>query len=227
MGSRLGRHAVPAALFLVMSSSWVGAAAGAGAGAEGAGAVMARLQARYDATRSFKAAFRQEIQSQALNQQLVSSGTVYYLRPGRMRWEFSSPDRQTVVADGETLWIHQEAQRQVVKIRLERAFRTKTPISFLIGLGKLSEDFDAEIRPRGPHGEIVLNLLPRARDADVGRLELWLTPETYDIVGAVVADATGGTTRWEFSGLERNVALGDELFRFTVPQGVDVVVPPS
>jgi outer membrane lipoprotein carrier protein len=210
-----------------MASSWVGAAAGASAGAQSAGAVMARLQARYDSTSSFKAVFRQEIQSQALNQQLVSSGTVYYLRPGRMRWEFSSPDRQTVVADGETLWIHQEAQRQVVKIRLERAFRTKTPISFLIGLGKLSEDFDAEIRPRGPNGEIVLNLLPRARDADVGRLELWLRPETYDIVGAVVADATGGTTRWEFSGLERNVALGDELFRFTVPQGVDVVVPPS
>jgi outer membrane lipoprotein carrier protein len=226
MASQPGRQAARA-LLLVIATSWVGASAAPGAGADDARAVVARLQARYDSTSSFKAAFRQEIQSQALNQQLVSSGTVYYLRPGRMRWEFSSPDRQTVVADGETLWIHQETQQQVVKIRLERAFRSRTPVSFLIGLGKLSDDFEAEIRPRGPHGEIVLSLLPRARDAEVGRLELWLAPETHDIVGAVVADATGGTTRWEFSDLERNMALGDDLFRFTVPQGVDVVVPPS
>jgi outer membrane lipoprotein carrier protein len=196
-------------------------------GGEDVTAVVAKLQARYDATESFKAAFEQEIEIQALNQRLVSSGTVYFHRPGRMRWEFMAPDRQTVVADGETLWIHQEAQRQVLKIRLERAFRTRTPVSFLIGLGKLRDDFHAELLPPGPKGEIVLDLRPRDGKADVGRLQLHLAPETYDIIGAVVTDATGGTTRWEFSDLLRNMDLGDEVFQFTVPQGVDVLVPPS
>jgi outer membrane lipoprotein carrier protein len=144
-----------------------------------------------------------------------------------MRWEFAGSGQQTVIADGQTLWIYQEAQRQVLKIGLERAFRTRTPVSFLIGLGNLSEDFTGQLKPLGPNGEVVLRLRPRESDADVGTLELWLAPQTYDILGALVTDATGGTTRWRFSDLERNVALRDELFTFKVPKGVDVIVPPS
>ena len=189
--------------------------------------VVASLQARYNATESFKAAFQQEIESQALGQRLISSGMVYYRRPGRMRWEFVGPERQTVVADGKTLWIYQEPQRQVIKLPLDRAFRTTTPLSFLIGLGDISDDFRARIEPPRSGGEIVLNLRSRASDSDVGALELELAAGTYDIVGALVTDAAGGTTRWEFTELERNIALADDLFEFTVPERVDVVVPPS
>jgi len=189
--------------------------------------VVAALQARYDSTASFRAAFRQEIESLALGQKLDSRGTVYYRRPGRMRWEFETPEKQTVVADGRSIWMYQEAQRQVVKMELASAFRTTTPLSFLVGLGKLRDDFDAAIEP-GPSTDVVhLRLRPRAAGGDVGALQLELAAGTYDIVGAVVTDATGGKTRWRFSDLERNVALEDTLFQFDIPQGVDVVVPPS
>ncbi len=189
--------------------------------------VVSRLQARYDSTESFRATFRQEIESVALGHKLEASGRVYYRRPSRMRWEFAGPEKQTVVADGTTLWLHQETQRQVVRMELASAFRTTTPLSFLVGLGKLDKDFDAELLPQTTTSRLRLRLRPRAQGGDVGALELWLAPDTYDIVGAVVTDATGGTTRWEFTELERNVALEEELFRFTVPPGVDVVVPPS
>jgi outer membrane lipoprotein carrier protein len=188
--------------------------------------VVRDLQARYDRTASFRAAFRQEIESLAFGQKLDSGGMVYYRRPGRMRWEFAVPERQTVVADGQMLWMYQEAQAQVVKMELANAFRTTTPMSFLVGLGKLREDFHAELAPSTVPDTIRLRLRPRAAGADVGALELELSADTYDIVGAVVTDATGGTTRWRFSDLERNVALADDLFSFTVPDGVDVVVPP-
>jgi outer membrane lipoprotein carrier protein len=189
--------------------------------------VVDALQARYDSTASFRAAFRQEIESLALGQKLDSHGTVYYRRPGRMRWEFMAPEKQTVVADGRSIWMYQEAQRQVVRMELASAFRTTTPLSFLVGLGKLRDDFDAEIEAGAAAGVVRLRLRPRAKGGDVGALELELSSETYDIVGALVTDATGGMTRWRFSDLERNVALEDALFQFTVPEGVDLVVPPS
>jgi outer membrane lipoprotein carrier protein len=189
--------------------------------------VVAGLQARYDSTHSFKAAFRQEIESRALGQELESWGTVSYRRPGRMRWEFAGPDQQTVIADGTTLWIHQVAQRQVIKIPLESAFRTTTPMSFLVGLGRVRDDFQARLGPATPDGPIVLELLPLAAGGDVGVLQLQLAPGTYDIVGAMVRDGTGGTTRWVFSERKRNIELADDLFEFVVPSGVDVVVPPS
>ncbi len=189
--------------------------------------IVAKLQARYDDTASFRATFNQEIQSVALAQKLDAWGRVYYRRPGRMRWEFAGPEKQTVVADGKTLWLHQETQRQVVKMQLATAFRTTTPMSFLIGLGRLSDDFEAELIG-GPPGDILhLRLRPKGGAGDVGALELDVSAATFDIVGALVTDAAGGTTRWRFSDLERNLALDDALFHFDVPDGVDVVVPPS
>jgi outer membrane lipoprotein carrier protein len=188
---------------------------------------VAGLQARYDSTHSFKAAFRQEIESRALGQKLESWGTISYRRPGQMRWEFAGPDEQTVIADGKTLWIHQVTQRQVIKIPLASAFRTTTPMSFLVGLGRVRDDFQARLGPTVPDGPIVLELLPKAAGGDVGVLQLQLAPGTYDIVGAMVTDGTGGTTRWEFSERKRNIELTDDLFEFVVPSGVDVVVPPS
>jgi outer membrane lipoprotein carrier protein len=196
-----------------------------GGGAPEAARVVAALQARYDATSSFEAAFKQQIELVALGQQLESWGVVYYRRPGRMRWEFAGPEKQTVVADGRILWMYQEAQRQVVKIELADAFQTSTPLSFLIGLGKLADDFDAQLAPGSTPARPALLLRPRA-PGDVGALELHLSP-SYDIIGALVTDAMGGTTRWSFSDLRRNAVLGDELFDFAVPDGVDVVVPPS
>ena len=191
------------------------------------GDVVAKLQERYDGTSSFRATFRQEIEIQALGHKLETGGQVYYRRPGRMRWEFSGPEKQTVVADGSTLWLYQEAQRQVIRMELANAFRTTTPMSFLVGLGELREDFDAELLASPATDRLRLRLRPRAREADVGALVLELASATYDIVGAVVTDATGGITRWVFSDMERNVPLDDALFEFTVPPGVDVVSPPS
>ncbi len=212
-----------------MLASLVVAAAAPAAAPErpSAAEVVAALQARYDNTASFRAAFRQEIESLALGQKLDSHGTVYYRRPGRMRWEFVAPEKQTVVADGRSIWLYQETQRQVVKMELKSAFRTTTPLSFLVGLGKLRDDFDAELEPSSATDVVRLRLRPRAKDGDVGALELVLSAGTYDIVGAVVTDATGGMTRWRFSDLERNLALEDALFQFAIPNGVDVVVPPS
>lgn len=229
MARQEGAYLIALVLAALLSAMPPAALGGSGATpvAPAADRVITSLQERYNATESFKAAFQQEIESQALGQKLVSSGMVYYRRPGRMRWEFFGPDRQTVVADGKTLWIYQETQRQVIKLPLERAFRTTTPLSFLVGLGDIRHDFRARLEPPEQEGRIVLHLRPRDSGADLGALELDLAAGTYDIVGALVTDATGGTTRWEFTGLERNITLADDLFQFTVPERVDVVVPPT
>jgi outer membrane lipoprotein-sorting protein len=41
-----------------------------------------------------------------------------------------------------------------------------------------------------------------------------------------VRDPLGNLTKLEFSNLRRNTGLGDALFRFDVPAGVDVIEAP-
>ncbi len=185
--------------------------------------LAARLQARYDETRAFHADFVQEVRSAALGRTLTSRGHVYFEKPGRMRWEFAEP-QQTLIADGASFWLYQPAENQVIKTPFRRAFDSQTPISFLTGVGRLEADF--AVSPQGETEHVHrLRLLPKRDAAAVGHLDVEVDKATFDILQATVTDPLGNTTRLRFSNVERVDDLDDEMFRFALPAGVDLVEP--
>jgi outer membrane lipoprotein carrier protein len=186
-----------------------------------------RLQARYDTTKNFRADFRQETKVAALGQGEESFGNVVFMKPGRMHWEFQSPQPQTMIADGTTLWIYQPADRQVLKAPFTAAFVSTTPVSFLAGVGRIKDDFKVEQDTHGCNAQrIYLKLVPK-NAGDVGGLTLAVMRSTYDIVEASVTDPVGNVTTLSFSNIQRNLDLPDDEFRFVVPDGVDVVAAPT
>ena len=189
------------------------------------GDVVRKLQARYDATKDFTADFTQTVEAPTLGKPLQSAGQVFFKRPGRMRWEFLEPEKQTIVADGKLLWVYQPEHHQVLKTPFRAAFQSATPISFLLGVGRLKNDFDATLQSSGP-GVIRLKLVPK-REREIGVLVLDVGSQTYDILAAEVTDPLGNVTRLAFSNLRRDVGLDDSRFLFVVPPGTDVVEPPE
>ena len=187
--------------------------------------VIRKLQARYDATKDFTADFTQTVEAVTLGKPLQSTGQVYFKRPGRMRWEFLEPEKQTIVADGTLLWVYQPEHHQVLKTPFRAAFQSATPISFLLGVGQLKNDFDATLLSSGPD-VVRLKLVPK-REHEIGVLVLDVDPQTYDILAAEVTDPLGNVTRLSFSNLRRDVGLDDSPFTFTIPPGTDVVEPPQ
>ncbi len=185
--------------------------------------IVARLQARYDETDGFRADFVQEITSATLGQTLRSRGQVFFKKPGRMRWEFTEP-QQLLIADGSALWLYQPAERQVVKTPFQHAFSSQTPVSFLTGVGRLEEDFS--VLPQGETSSVYqLRLTPKQAAEAIGLLDIEVSKETFDILQALVTDPLGNTTRVSFTNIERETALGDDLFRFELPPGIDLVEP--
>ena len=43
-----------------------------------------------------------------------AAGKAFFKRPGKMRWEYETPDRQTIITDNETLWIFRPEYNQVM-----------------------------------------------------------------------------------------------------------------
>lgn len=197
----------------------------AAAGEPSAQAVADQVQERYDATRDFTAAVRQEMTLASAGKTSSASGTVAFKKPGKMRWDLKDGSTQIIVADGRTLWFYQPDEQQVLKAPFQAAFRSSTPISFLTGVGRLRDDFTVTALSRD--GDVLrLELAPRKAESDLGALRLSVDPTTYDIVGAEVTDPLGNRTRLYFTDLQRNVGLPDERFQFEVPDGVDVVEAP-
>lgn len=213
---------------------WAGVAlllAGATPGPEVA-AVVQKVQQRYEATRDFTANVKQEMTIVSLGKTTTASGTLAFKRPGKMRWEFDHEAPETIVADGSTLWIYQPAEHQVLKAPFHEAFRSTTPISFLTGVGRLTQDFNASLDGASPDGRLVyLMLVPRQDSATgastaVGKLRLKVARDTGEIRGAEVYDPLGNVSRLEFDDIKRNQGLSDDRFEFHVPPGVDVITAP-
>lgn len=185
-----------------------------------------RLQRRYDDTRTMEADFRQVVESKTLAGTLETKGKVAFEKPNRMRWDYDPPDAQTIVGDGDTLWIYQPDLKQVIKAPLGQAFQSSTPVTFLAGLGKVERDFNATLARNEPE-QWVLTLTPKQKDTGVGTLELGVRKSDASVAEARIVDAAGTTTRILFSGERRNVTLAPDLFHFAPPPGVDVVKPPT
>src|SRR5262245_41603431 len=97
-------------LGLVWALCWlsleVGGALGGSAGqAIGRDELVARVQQRYDRTTHLRARFQQETHMAGFDQVQTGEGQVYIRKPGMMRWDYSKPERQVIIANGETLWI--------------------------------------------------------------------------------------------------------------------------
>lgn len=187
--------------------------------------VVRLVQARLDSTSDFTARVQHELVVASAGRTLAAQGTVAFKRPGKMRWDLRGQEEQIIVADGTTLWFYQPEDEQVIRSPFETAFRSATPVSFLTGVGKIRDDFEASLgEPQD--GEIVLVLVPRVSEGELGRLRLTVDPGSHDIVGAEIRGPLGNLTRLRFSDRRRNIGLDDSLFEFQVPPGVDLIDAP-
>jgi outer membrane lipoprotein carrier protein len=201
------------------------ASVAAPAGAGDLETALAKVQTRYETTRTMRAHFTQTVESPTLAGSLDASGTVVFAKPNKMRWTYAAPDPQVIVGDGTDLWIYQPDLQQVIRTPLSDAFQSRTPLTFLAGLGNIKHDFGARLL-----GETKttweLELHPKS-DADLGVLVIVVRKADASLAEARVTDPVGTTTRLRFSDEKRNVAIDPSEFRFEPPPGVDVVRPPT
>ena len=184
--------------------------------------IVESLQKNYDATADFVADFRQETEVKTLNRNLKAWGKLTFKRPGKMLWRYEEPNGQFVLADGKNLYFYQPEQNQVIKSPLSNAFRSDIPLSFLLGLGNLKKDFNAALQ-RTDENQYVLRLEPKGDLGGFSEVLLGISRSTFDILWVSVRDAASNVTTLRFSGMRKGIGVQDSLFRFQLPDGVDVV----
>jgi outer membrane lipoprotein carrier protein len=194
--------------------------------ADCAESVARRVQERYDGVRDLRARFVQTTRSVAFGagssaEPERARGEVAFAKPGRMRWAYEEPEPSLVVSDGETLWIHDPAAREVQVLEVEQGFLSGAALQFLLGSGRLLESFRVAAEGCG-RPEVTLDLVPRA-EATYERLRLDVEAATGEIRRTAVVDLFGNRTDVELSDVRTNQGLPAELFRFDPPEGVRVL----
>ncbi|MGZ5130809.1 MAG: outer membrane lipoprotein chaperone LolA [Caldimonas sp.] len=147
-----------------------------------------------------------------------SSGSFEFARPNRFRFAYAKPFEQTIVADGEKVWIYDRDLNQVSSRRITQALGA-TPAALLAG-GSLDKDFElANAAPRD--GLEWAEAKPKAKDGAFQSVRVGFRGK--DLAALEIVDSFGQKSLLRFDAFASNAAIPAETFRFTPPAGADVI----
>lgn len=170
-------------------------------------------------TQTARGEFVQRVTGKAGVAPQQSSGSFAFQRPGKFRWVYAKPYAQTIVGDGQRLYLYDQDLNQVTVRKLAAALPA-SPASILFGSNQFERDF--EVSDGGAReGLDWVVARPRSKDTTFERIEIGFRDNLPAAMRLL--DSFGQTTTLQFSKLERNPAVDAAAFVFVPPKGADVL----
>jgi outer membrane lipoprotein carrier protein len=213
-----------------------------------AASIARALEAHYRDAKTLQAVFLERYSDSRQGIQ-AESGKVYFSRPGRMRWEYESPEQKLFVSDGKTVWFYVPSDHTVTRAAIKESTDWRTPLALLTGKAKLSQlcqNLDLSAETPGKQGDIVLRCRPRGEkakpkgsaegdlDASIAPINdqfdevlLEVDPDSGELADVRVLEPGGIELEYRFGNWQENLSLTESLFHFEAPAGVAIVEQPK
>jgi outer membrane lipoprotein carrier protein len=184
------------------------------------------LESFVKSARSGRAEFTQVVTGPAREGQAArsktSTGTFEFARPNRFRFNYRKPFEQTIVADGQTLWLY-DADLNQVTARKQSQVLGSTPAALIASapdLASLRKDFNLEAAGE-KDGVQWVQATPKAKDGQLHSMKAGFRGN--ELAALEILDSFGQRSVLTFTKMELNAAVPPEQFQFKPPQGADVV----
>jgi outer membrane lipoprotein carrier protein len=154
------------------------------------------------------------------------SGKLWLKKPGKMRWEYRSPEEKLFVGDGHNGWLYLPAQDQVRKSSMKDLEDLRSPLAFLLGKAKLEKElvglsFAPDLQV-WHEGDVILRGIPKGLEDRIREVVLEVSSE-HKIVRIMIHGIDDSITEYRFSNQKENVEVSNAQFRFTPPVGAEVI----
>lgn len=199
--------------------------------------IAASLEARYRHARTLNAFFFERY-TDGRGAVLAESGTVYFSRPGRMRWEYESPEKKLFLVDGTNVWFYVPADHTASRAKVNDSTDWRTPLALLAGKADLSmlcrkldvistsnvAGVSRADTPSSP-GNVVLRCLPRggSDDAKDPTEVLMEADAEARLVRVVIREPGDAETEFRFGDWKEDLPIPEAMFHFQPPPGVAIV----
>lgn len=184
--------------------------------------IVAGVETRYNVP-GFTADFDQESILKAMAVTDTASGRMMVRQPGKMRWEYLVPDPQTIITDGNDLWVYRPEENQVMVGKAPALFGGGKGAGFLSDIKTIRKNFQITLEPSDDLDLFRLKLVPNRSTVDLMALYLDIAQHTFDLIQITTVNVYGDETRIQLKNFDFNAAPPEALFRFEVPPGADVV----
>lgn len=217
--------------------------------------VVSKVENNYKNVVAFRGSFNQAATLKTLNKVQQGQGDIFYKKPNKVKWQYTSPTEQEIISDGKTIWMYFPENRQVYIYDLTDTFgqevsnQGQIPGNFLTSLGDLRRDFNVQWgtpRDRDAQGNYIIELVPKRPIVNVRNIFIVVprdittaSSSTFPVLASTVYDSYGNMTNIEFVNIEvleaadetvaskkRGWTLPDSMFTYLPPANVEIVKPP-
>lgn len=149
------------------------------------------------------------------------SGELTLRKPGRMRWDYSTPPGKLFVSDGRDVYLYTPDAHRVERTKLKASDDMRAPMAFLLGKLDFAKDFrDFEINRDGAN--YVITASAKSDKLPYEKIQMLVTPD-YEIQRLVINGQDRSILTFQFAQEKLNPAVDDNQFKFQMPEGATLV----
>ena len=160
----------------------------------------------------FSYTYRQKLRKTTLQ------GTLYLRKPGRMRWQYTSPAGDLFITDGDFIYDYDAKTNQARKSKLKDAGDLRGALGFLLGKINFHEDF----KQFESDGSGLIRAIPKSDKLPYTEVSFETTPD-FTIHRLIVKGVDGSTSDYTFDNEKKNPPVSDDMFHFRPPPGAQVI----
>jgi outer membrane lipoprotein carrier protein len=201
--------------------------------------IVDRFERTYRTARTLQATFLQRY-SENGREVRSEAGIAYFGRPGKMRWEYRSPEPNLYVIDGKWSWFYVPADHTVTRIRAKESADWRTPLALLAGEMKVSRICAHVTVDGSTRAAISSNVIlrcelrrngPARRQREgspivetAGNWVLFeVNPANGELARILVSDPGGVQVEFRFASWQFDPHLDAKLFHFEPAKGIAIV----
>ncbi|MBZ5591238.1 MAG: outer membrane lipoprotein carrier protein LolA [Acidobacteriia bacterium] len=182
--------------------------------------VLKEVERRYNRAETLQVGFTETYN--APNRAVRSeSGTLYLRKPGRMRWDYTSPPGKFFGSDGKKVYLYVPSSNQFQNMKLKETEDMRAPLAFLLGKLNFEKEFqNIQAKPEGDATRITAE--PKTGNLPYSKVEFVVSP-AFEIRKLRIYNLDQSVLDFVFESEKLNPPLENGLFRFRPPAGAEVV----
>jgi len=176
---------------------------------------ISKINASAAAIKNMSCSFTQTKNLKMLSDKMVSTGKLYYSKPNRLRWEYTSPYRYMFILNGSKVFTGNSSRKNVIDANTNKVYREVSRIMMNAITGQVlsnTSDFTADIEDT--YSTWTVTLMPKKKELKhvFKKLQLIFNKKTNMISAIKIYEKNGDSTDITLSGISTDKTINESIF---------------
>jgi outer membrane lipoprotein carrier protein len=179
--------------------------------------ILKGIEDHYNRTQTLEVTFTEKYSGHGRN--LVNQGELFLRKPGRMRWQYSSPAGQLFISDGKYIYSYFPSENRAERMPFKETDDMRAPLAFLLGHLDFKKDF-RNFTASPDRENVFITAQAKSDNMPYTEVTFLISPDSV-IHYIKVKNQDGSLLEYTFENEKKNPPIPESMFNFVPPPGVE------